>query len=440
MNTIEDLRATLREHADASLDDAALARRSAVHQRVAVVRRRRRAAVAGAVAAVVAVVGGVAVLPRWEAAQVAAQRRLAGAVAPATWVTNGYRYAFARGVESRGEERLDLSLQASDEPRLVSWAVTGGPAELTLPTMAGDSDTHSVSPAAFVAFDYVAPGLPVELSLQVDRATSTTALAFAVYDLDGVAEPALETHGLVFRETAAEEALLGAVAGDPGQTRLHLPFQLPTEKLRLTVLCASEVKGASVQVTMAGELVSASQCGDSIPFDPGGAGGLTFSRPLAAPGTSVTFTAQLTRSLRSDEPLDDPAVRIALAAYAVPHPGAIIAGSEVPFMLEEDGHRWRLGSSLSVKGSRLEAELPPARGPVLLITASAGMTDSDGTLTAGGRTVPLNMCCGGRASSTAGVVWPDADRRVVMTALGSRALGLAWYALDDPASPPGRTD
>ncbi len=119
--SINDLRAALDQHAEDVVESVATARVAAVRARAVRVRRRQAGAVVGAAAAVVAVVAAATVLPGGGAPPPAADRQLLGLTAPAQMSALGYTYEFDRGTDS-SEGASAVELEASDEPRLLTWA------------------------------------------------------------------------------------------------------------------------------------------------------------------------------------------------------------------------------------------------------------------------------------------------------------------------------
>ena len=370
MNTLEDLRATLHAHADSLGDEVGPARSASVHERVRVVRRRRRAAVAGAMAAVVAVVGGVAMLPGAKKPGPAANRELAGHLAPATLDSLGYRYAFTTGVEDQGTVTLDLP--ASDRPRLVTWAASGGSLQLSSRDLDLDGDqvmggTAPAAAADFSDFLLVHPGERGRL-----RAGSTGGeVALAVYDLVAPA-PGFTKDGLTFRQELPDGRLLGAAIGDRGQSEVSLSFTLPDDVIGLDFFCAgSERPGPDLSpwgvVLVNGETTGdASTCaGPEGAYDIGNGGryvtqGLKIGDRVYSAGDTVTLSVRLVADERSLEPITDPAARLGVAVYRR-------SGTGLAETMERDGHTYVRSSSVSgsLVDGRVLAVAPDSPWPVI---------------------------------------------------------------------------
>ncbi len=211
MNTLNDLRSTLDAHAADIHDDASRARVLAVHGRARAVRRRR----AVAVAAAVAVVAAVAVTPRMlgDAEPAPVERELIGKVAPATVTSLGYTYDFIEGVE---DDRIKLD--ASDEPRLLTWAVAGGPEDVLVDSRYSEGEVWSDG-TDFDDFLVIHPG---ESGPWQIRRSGGAEVALAVYELTDARPAGYTVDGITFREQIGPETLVDAVIGEVGDTEHHL--------------------------------------------------------------------------------------------------------------------------------------------------------------------------------------------------------------------------
>lgn len=341
MNTLQDLRATLDQHAAEVGDDSASARVAAVHSRARVVRRRRAAGVgAAAVLTVVAATGVPWLLGDRSPAPV--DRELIGKVAPATLTSLGYTYAFAEGVES-GDRPASVRLRPSDEPRLVTWAADAD--ELVVQSTVEGRVTISGG----TDFDDFALVPASESGRWTVRAGGADA-AIAVYELTDDRPAGYTAGGITFREQVADQVLQGAVVGDVGDTDVTLEVEVPASKLFLADLCRMVTTGASfpdglivnVEIDDRGT-IGTGGCSDDA-LDLGGRSGGWYDNGDLGAGSTVAVRTWVSRRL-GGEPVDLPGVRLGLAAYEVPEP-AVEAGSwDLPGVYEYDGHLWEFVGS-----------------------------------------------------------------------------------------------
>jgi hypothetical protein len=360
-------------------------------------------------------------------------------LAPAHWIATGYRYDFAQGLQARGDDRLRLTLPASDKPRLVSWAVAGAAATLAVTGGDGADESHPVAVGSFTSYEYVAAGAPASMELSRSGSGPDDALAFAVYEQGATVSPAVERDGVGFRRTMAGDQLLAAQVGEPGQTELTLRFPAPAGRVRFVAMCSATASGSWMETAINGETMTSGSCGGIEPGD-AGSGGFTPARPLGEEGQTQTLTTQLRATKESAQLLVDPAARVAVAAYAVAESATKLGGMDVARLVEQDGHTWRLvgtscpspcaGRTPSAGSDRVRMDLPASAGPWLLVAVVGGRT-SAATLTVAGRRQELAPNgTGGTWMSSGQVAWPTRDRSVVLDA-GSPAgwVGLAWYRL-----------
>jgi hypothetical protein len=347
MSTLDDLRTTLDRHASGLPDDHLSDRTGAVRERVRVVRRRRRAGAAGALAVVLAVVGGVVL--GLDSPHRHADRRLAGATAPAALRSLGYTYAFARGVE--GDGAATLRLPASEQPRLVSWATASSDDVVTLRGVGDEPRTVTVDD--FGDFVRVPPGRRGAITV-----TGTGEVALAAYDLRRAA-PGDTVDGVTFREEVAGQRLLASAIGTPGQAEVSVDLSTDAGPLPVSYLCAAGPVDAWVHISLNGEqVVSGGGCEDSL-FDPAGAGG--FSTDLGAVEARSTRLRLWVTHGEHGGRVEDADLRVGLGAYAPAPSVARLAGSPVPATVEHDGHLWRFVDARPGAGRELEVRGLPGR-------------------------------------------------------------------------------
>jgi hypothetical protein len=357
MSTIDDLRGTLDRHA-ADLDDHALhARRAAVRERIRVVRRRRRAALGGAAAVVVGAVALTFSLPGAQQAPVA-DRTLAGHLAPVTMSSLGYTYTFAQG--RQGEGRAEVHLAPSEQPRLVSWATSGPDDEVTL--RGADEQPRTVTADDFGDFVLVPPQRDGTVTV-----TGEGTVALAVYDLSGAA-PGDTRDGITFRDDVAGQRLLGDAIGDPGEARIGFDLSADAGALPISYLCSGGPNDAWLHISVnGGEVVQGGGCYDSL-FDPAGRGGIT-SHLDAGEARAVHVRMWVTHGQKGDV-VEDPDLRIAVAAYAPAPSVSRLAGWPVEPTAEWDGHLWRLVDTRAGAPGAREVEVHGVEGQETLVVMS----------------------------------------------------------------------
>jgi hypothetical protein len=355
MTGIDELRRTLDDHATRVTDTDVVSRTAAVHHRIDVVRRRRRVGVAAGAAAVLAVTAGVALLPD-AAGPDPANRTVVGVEAPSHMTSLDYTYSFDRVIEGDGS-RAVVTLESSDEPRLVSWATSGNGHPVRVETLDGDPLTSRA--ADFADFVLVEPG-GVE-RVQVDAAEGEVGLA--VYELTAEAPPGLTEAGMTFRSSVGDGSLIDAAFAHSGDADVTLELESPVERVvEAAASCSGAPAGSFVNVDLGDGSVQSRPC-EGPDFDPG-------SRPMGTATADGTLTARAWVSSRSepDLPIDDPDVRVAVALYNVTDTGQRVGGQRVPDVIEHQGHSYRMnGMGQAAAGDRrYELRVVPD-GPTVVV-------------------------------------------------------------------------
>ncbi|WP_181309868.1 hypothetical protein [Nocardioides campestrisoli] len=348
MNTLDDLRSTLRDHA-ADPEQAGMldtpARTASLRGRVRATRRRRMGGAGVVTAAVFAAVAlAPALLPGDRSpgpANVPAE--LAGHPVPETIEAAGWTYEYAGSVT--GTDQVELDLAAADEPRLLAWAneVTPPPGQLEAWKVA-EPEGYVYQPAAADFSQYwQAPEDLVGTFTFYGPGEN----ALAVYELSDEPPAGVTVEGVTFRDRVAGDRLIAADAVR-GASTLSMRLTVPTGMLRFGAFCAGRDGQVELELSLDGEVVSSGGgCGPRAPFDPGAHWTASFPEGLetdagpVAPGDVVDVEVRL---LDADgEPLDvGDDVALGASFYEMAEAAAEVAGQEVPRLVEHLGVTWEL--------------------------------------------------------------------------------------------------
>lgn len=423
MTSIEELKDTLAARGQGLRDEHLAERAAAVHGRVRTVQRRRQGGLAAAAAlAVVGVVAGAGLiaLPRDAEPDVTA-RALAGRVAPAKIVADGFTYDFDRGIQGTGE--LSLSVAATDQPRLVTWGSSAVDRLTVVLPAPGDSDPgsaveHSVPGGSFGDYEFIPPGVGLDVTLR--EAERGGRLGLALYTLSTTPPAGVSKAGITYREQVTGGQLLGAAIGDEGQDRVTFEITVPTTGgLRFADFCSSEAATGFLQILAGETTVGGGTCsGFVVGVDPGGAGGATYYLTDGAPsslvrGETVTMTARVQRGPKDERPpLEAFTGRIGLGVYHQ----ATEASDMLPAQVSANGHVWnrvtvRTGT-LGDGGVQVPAH-PDTRLQVLVEVATTNATERPVMVSLDGTTV---TGFGGAEPGLSGIsgptLWPGEGGRV----------------------------
>jgi hypothetical protein len=285
--------------------------------------------VAGGAAAVVAIAGGIALLPDAEHPD-AADRTVVGVEAPREMTSLDYTYEFDRVVEGEGGTAV-VSLEASDEPRLVSWATSGDNDEVRVNQRGAQPLT--IGAADFTDFVFVHPGD----SGRVGVTAAGGEVGLAVYELADRAPAGFTHDGITFRQQVENRSLVDALVGEQGDNDLSLPVSTPAGGVGYATFCVGGPEDARLRVGIGQEYVE-SDCNDGSTFDPG----LNSFEIPRSPVSDAPVRAWVVDE--EGRPVDDPDLRLGPGVYTVTPDQRRAAGQTVPELVEQDGHRWRLAA------------------------------------------------------------------------------------------------
>lgn len=386
----DDLRTMLHDNA-AQLEDRGLTRRvAAVHDRVALVRRRRRTGVMGAAAAAV-LVAAVAVVPgvlernEPEPADTGAPATLAGWDIPESQILDGFTYEYVRGVESEGN-RLVLDLPRSDMPRALSWASSEdlkGTVSVTV-----DSELVARDSAGGLAEGYpLHEGGKHTIVIRSSGDADAGDLGLAVYEQSDDLPPGISNGVTTFRESIAENVLLGGAIGEPGQSRLSFDVTAPSTRLRFSDFCYGGSADVVAEVYLNGQLVSSADCADGPYPDPGTTGSSYESDAALAtygiePGSTVKVEMVLASPDGDGARVEAPDAVLGAAVYELGPAAATAAGWEVPATVEYEGRLWAFSKLYeSRRGDKeLRVDVPASALPQVVTLATGAMGSSTGSV------------------------------------------------------------
>lgn len=360
MNTLQDLRATLDQHAAEVGDDVASARVAAVHGRARVVRRRRAAGVGAAAVLAVAAAGVVAVMP---------SPAPGPAAAPESLTALGWRYQLDDTASSSGDQ-VAVDLGSSELPRLVSWSTRGGDQTVVV-RWSGERWTSEV--ADYGDFVRVPPGFEGEVSVR-----GPEGLSLATYVLDPSASPEGVGEGLTtFRAEVAGLDLLGAAVGEPGQASVEVDLRPGRGMVWLGYSCEGLPRGTRMNVNWVGAPGSLvfGGCDSGSSFDPGGSAGIGIPAGRRA-GDDVMLRMWVTRDGVPVADGEIPDLRLGLGAYALSTPPTTVAGVQLRDRIEDGAHVWRLVDVAVARDGEVPRLEAPPEGEFLVTEAVRG----EGTL------------------------------------------------------------
>lgn len=368
MNTLDDLRRTLDDHAHDTAGRGVDP--SSLHVSIASAKRRRTATRGGLALAAVATVAAGAFLPNLldgtgdvqPAAPV-----LLGSQAPDTKQALSLTYAYSDSEVSEDGDEVTLTPRwdddADDNPNpLISWTTADPDATVTV-TLEGitDDEDQVIWSSTVDAFDdhVVADawtGEPITVS------SSGPGVAAAIYTLDEEAPLEGDTNGEVtFLATEDGQGLIDSAFGEPGATFLRATLDVRGTHVFVGSFCSGFGEDVSVAISIDGEAQgSTGGCTDRGPI--ARTSGLQYEVPEGT--TQVEVELRVTISLESDDllaPRDDGRGLLAVQMRQ-DYANDEVAGQLVERWTEVAGHLWRTTQVLEESGVReVSADVVPGR-------------------------------------------------------------------------------
>ncbi|GGD08994.1 hypothetical protein [Nocardioides daphniae] len=349
MNDLNAIRRALDTHSHAlgsTIDGVTRSRQ--VHDRIDSSRRRRNRVRSGLALAAVAAVAAVVVPQLGGDGPDAADRTVLGMQAPSTVETPAYSYRFAEGFEGNTKRLLRVEIEASDTPRILTWATATDDQDVQV--RVPESTAWDSSRDDFADWVEIAPG--TEGTVEIASNTGAVGLGAALYEADPSALEDVVTgfHGEYFRAGTPTAERIGAAVGDPGQLDLRIPFDGSHRRISVEFSCKGLPAGAVIHAGWDGS-GSMADAGDACQ-DGEGRGqddlGLTLnwmSHDTATfKGEARVWVARSEDDETPLDPADHPDARLAGAVYTptvdvVPVPGADITLDRTYL---HDSHLWQL--------------------------------------------------------------------------------------------------
>lgn len=428
MSSLDDLRRTLSDHADAVTDDALPLRAASVHGRVRRVRRQRRA---GAVAALALVVGAglglrsLADPPR----TVQPAKTVVGLDVPQRVVVSGFPYEIDRAA-TFVDDTVALP-RATQEQAITLVGDDLGTGSATLVVGADDDGNGGEAVARVDARHPQARPYPMSedasrLRVRFEGVPDDARAGLAVYRATDALAPGVAAPDgtAVLRDSVGGDRLLDGSWAGSGEASTTV--SVPREDLRrdrqieVRVYCRAEGRGLRLHVRSADGEIIRGAC-DETGREPG------FSYGTTAPATGG-LQAYVTRGERG------PRVRFgddAMLGLAVYRAGATTAGpldTALPQVKEELGRLWRLDSVREGALSTLTVRTgEPIAGDRLLVSITGRGTYR--TVWTGGATRGTSTYFGndvsGGAVGTAGILLGGEtyDVRTILSGVSRSARG-----------------
>jgi hypothetical protein len=188
--------------------------------------------------------------------------------------------------------------------------------------------------------------------------------------------------GITYRREVLGERLLGAAIGDPGEAAVSFEMTVPKAGLRVSPLCFGAGVDHMVEVSVDGHALTGSGCPREADPDPGKDGntwpdGNPLDRWKMRPGDTVTITAALTVDREGDAVVRGDRAVVGVGVYEDTRPRTMLAGVEVPELVEWEGRVWELSwkyeSDPGSPSMWIGRDPGDSNGPALTIAAVSGL-------------------------------------------------------------------
>ena len=359
MNTLEDLRATLAQHAEATDDTERETRAMAVRSRIRTARRRRAGgAVVAAVAALV-IAAGTAGMVRGSGSPEPAGPTLDDVRVPERVDIYGFPYGLTE--TQRAAADGSVALEHPDGPAAVSLVATGlGSGSATLwsgpiPVARVRGDERVAVPVDGVVL--------TELRVELDGAPDAARAEVAVYEPTGELAPGVRSGDVVFRRQYADRELVAASFGEGGQTA---SAEIPdgTGDLDVSAYCHSATPDLWLQVD---GTTGGMPCDD---VDQGNDPGAANQNYLLAPrADDHTYGVHVTRG-NGGPRATGVDVDFGFGVYRQAAAPQRVLGAEAATVLEANGRTWRLDDVLDADGGG-DIEVDTSQGDAYIAIAYA---------------------------------------------------------------------
>lgn len=357
MSTIDDLRASLAEHAELA-DDAVAGRSAEVAARGRVVRRRRRAGALGAIVVAVLTAGTLTFLSQRDTVDPAAE--VVGVPVPEKMTASGWTYEYAEKVEA-GSGTADLALTQESVPRLVSWATEGENQQVRVSGTLGNAFTSTLPD--LTDFVLVPPNTSHDLEFSADGS-----LGLVVYTLSDDEPEGFHAYGMTFRRHIGDRTLQTAtIAQGSAPLGAGTVVELGADPLYLAPYCTFlGGEQPRYRVEIDGDERFGGSCGGRNRFvgfaDPGAAQ-VPVREMTSEPGDKVRLVI---RAVGGGGPVPDD-VRLGLGVYTGPAGGRTVLGDPADEHVEHGGHTWRLAAVREGSlAEGIEAAVPESEQRVLV--------------------------------------------------------------------------
>ena len=374
MNTLDDLRGTLAQHADDLHDADHHIRPVAVRARIRAA-RRRRAGIA-AVAAVAVAVAGIAGL---------SSLRSPSTIEPAGPVVVGIDVPGQVSVVGFPYDLERTETLAPDDVVKVSGANQHQAVSLVARDLGSGSATLLVDGEAVARArsDEVVPPVPVgpgqRLRVRLDDAGTQARTGVAVYESTGELASGVDNGTAVFRDSVADAPLLTAAFAPDGESEVSVSFVGRLSAARFASYCTTQEKGLWIHVEVDDDGPMSSTCRTTDVRD----AGTSWSSFEDAGGEAPhTVRAYVTRGDDGPE-VSGADVELGIGVYDQPADVRVVDGMTVDRTVEYAGRTWELIHVDDDGAARLEVR---GSDRLLGLVASGDMVRVrwDGALTHGG--------------------------------------------------------